>query len=66
MKRKSLLKQMTKTFVVATMALACIPLSNAYAATAEVKGDYEKAVGEIVIPRYEDDGKKVDQKYLIL
>ncbi len=62
MKRKSLLKQMTKTFVVATMALACIPLSNAYAATAEVKGDYEKAVGEIVIPRYEDDGKKVDQK----
>lgn len=61
MKKRLLKKVFAKTFIVITMVIACVPMSYVKANN-EVTASYSDAVSSIVIPRYEADGSKVDQR----
>lgn len=62
MEKNRFTKLFVKTLLASALAITFIPMQNVHAAETDVTASYEDAVNSIIIPRYEADGTKTDQK----
>lgn len=62
MEKNRFTKLFVKTLLASALAITFIPMQNVHAAETDVTASYEDAVNSIIIPRYEADGTKTNQK----
>ena len=53
-------KKITSLAVASTMLL-CVPMTSVFAAETTIHGSYETAVSEIKVPKFDEEGKRIDQ-----